>query len=119
MFNAFDKDKKKIVSASSVTTIGGNYECSTPDCSAKMVIRSIDGKRKPHFYKPPKSQPDHSFNCKCIQKYGENKKFKDCKIDIHSIFNSFKDSSVTSDSSFTKNQNPRHKNTEYLMNYQK
>ena len=82
MFNAFDKDKKKIVSASSVTTIGGNYECSTPDCSAKMVIRSIDGKRKPHFYKPPKSQPDHSFNCKCIQKYGENKKFKDCKIDI-------------------------------------
>ena len=116
MFNAFDKDKKKIVSASSVTTIGGNYECSTPDCSAKMVIRSIDGKRKPHFYKPPKSQPDHSFNCKCIQKYGENKKFKDCKIDIHSIFNSFKDSSVTSDSSFTKNQNPRHKNTDVVIN---
>ncbi len=107
MFNAFDKDKKKIVSASSVTTTGGNYECATHGCLATMMIRSIDGKNPPHFYKPKKSEYDHSFNCKCIQKYGKNKKFKDCKIDIDTIFNAVQN---TASISITSSKETRRSN---------
>lgn len=99
MFSAFDKNKKKIVSASSVKTKDGNYECSTQGCLATMLIRSIDGKNPPHFYKHKNSKYDHNFNCKCIQKYGKNKRFKDCKIDINNIFNASQNTAVPSDTS--------------------
>lgn len=87
MFTAFDEKQNKIISASSVKRLGERYQCSTEGCKAKMLIRSIDGSIPPHFYKSPSSEHDHSFNCKCIQKYGKNKKFENSNIDINTIFN--------------------------------
>ena len=83
MFYAFSSKTQGTVNSENVTDLNEIFSCPNPNCDAEFILKSADGKKRPHFSRAPGLKA-HIENCPCDlqqKNYSKYQQLRGCSLE--------------------------------------